>query len=301
VSELPIRLPDRPLRVRPPDTGVGSQISTTVWAAMIFACMLWFVIWPVGDLVTDRALVGKAVPVPGAKVEMPVDAALTWIDLADDERRDILAQLGPERLAGGLNALDTSDDQRVRQRLRRMGRGVAIAGLCLAALSGVAAWLAFSERDGTGELVELQRGDEAAKSAGVWHVDRAASVTRVEGNVGRLEMWVPVTAPGWTDGAPVTWLVRDALLGYGTSGPATRSGTVLPDGVPADVRAELERHGIVLAKQLRALDRPVPPDDPLQMPALVVMVISGACALGLLLGALIVRAKLRRREAIFRP
>jgi hypothetical protein len=185
-----------------------------------------------------------------------------------------------------------------------MARGTAIVGVCLAALAGGAAWLAFRDEDpGTGERIELLRGDEAQRSGevalrGVWQTGRAAQVTRPDGHFVVLETWVPVTAPGWTDGEPVTWIVRDARHGIGTAGLATRSGTILNEGLPAEARAELARRQVVLAPSVRVLDVPLPPPDPLRMPALVVFLISGTVALGLLLGAALVGTRVRRRAAI---
>jgi hypothetical protein len=467
-----IRLPDRPLRVHPPGAGPGSQLAVLAWAVFVLAALSWMVIRPVGDLLTDRELAGKAQPVAGARVHgrctvhlelltscdatltvprrgqpdltrvidyffidahagdyhiavvadparpellstdlgldkltnrmmtlvvfgplflvvgvvglvvarrtvggqratlralsrqvlrpvllrmdryalghwtvtalspgarpvswhvpnrarpivmdpshravlgvtagdgqiaMPLDAELRWIDLAADERRDLLDQLGPDRLGGWLAALDSGEQRVVRGRLRLMARGAAIAGMCLAALAGGAAWLAFRDPDpGTGERIELLRGDEASRSGeialrGVWQTERAAQVTRPDGRFAVLETWVPVTAPGWTDGEPVTWIVRDARHGMGTAGLATRSGTIVNKGLPPEARAELARRQIVLAPTVLVLDVPLPPQDPLRMPALVVLVLGGAIALGLLFGAAIVAARARRRAAI---
>ena len=472
MSELMIRLPDRPLRVRPPGVGLGSQLAILVWAVFVLAALSWMVIRPIGDLLTDRELAGKAQPVAGARVHgrcsvhlgfvtscdgtltvprsgqpdltravdyffidahtgdylitvvadparpellstdlglekltnrmitlvvlgplflvigvvglvvarrkvggqratlralsrqvlrpvllrmdryalgrwtvtalspgarpvrwnvpnrarpivmdpsrravlgvtagngqiaMPLDAELRWIDLAADERRALLDQLGPDRLGGWLAALDSGELKAERGRLRRMARGIAIAGVCLAALAGGAAWVAFRDHDsGTGERVELHRGDEAPRSdevalRGVWQTERAAQVARPEGRVAVLETWIPVTAPGWTGDQPVTWIVRDASHGIGTRGLATRSGTILHDALPADARAELARRQVLLAPTVRVLDVPLPPPDPLRIPALVVLVIAGAVALALLLGAAIVGARAHARAAI---
>jgi hypothetical protein len=467
-----IRLPDRPLRVHPPGAGTRSQLALLAWAVLVLAALSWMVIRPIGDLLTDRELVGKVQPVAGARVHgscsvhlglvtscdgtltvprpgqpdltrtvdyffidahagdyhiavvadparpellstdlgldkltnrmitlvvlgplflvigvvglvvarrtvgrqratlralsqqvlrpvllrmdryalghwtvtalssgarpvswsvpnrarpivmdpsrravlgvtagdgqiaMPLDAQLGWIELAADERRELLDQLGPDRLGGWLAALDSGELQAERGRLRRMARGTAIAGVCLAALAGGAAWVAFRDHDpGAGERVELHRGDEAPRSGdvalrGVWQTERAAQVTRPEGRFAVLETWIPVTAPGWTDDQPVTWIVRDGSHGAGTAGLATRSGTVLNEALPADARAELARRRVLLAPTVRVLDVPLPPPDPLRMPALAVLVIGGALALGLLLGAAIVGARARRRAAI---
>jgi hypothetical protein len=463
-----IRLPDRPLRVHPPGTGPGSQLAVLVWAVFVLAGLPWMVIRPIGDLLTDRELAGKAQSVAGARVHgrcslhlgllttcdatltvprpgqpdltravnyffidahadghhmavvgdparpellstdlgldkltnrmitlvvlgplflvigvvglvvarrtvgrqratlralsrqvlrpvllrmdryalghwtvtalspgaqpvswnvpkrarpivmdpsrravlgvtagdgqiaMPLDAQLGWIDLAADERRHLLDQLGPDRLGGWLAALDSGELQGERGRLRRMARGITIAGMCLAALAVGAASVAFRDHDpGTGERVELHRGDEAPRSGdvalrGVWQTERAAQVTRPDGRFAVLETWVPVTAFGWTDDQPVTWIVRDGSHGVGTAGLATRSGTILNEGLPAEARAELARKQVLLAPTVRVLDVPLPPPDPLRMPALAVLVIAGALAFG----AAIVGARARQRAAI---
>jgi hypothetical protein len=234
------------------------------------------------------------------QIAMPLDAELAWIELAADERRFLLDQLGPDRLGGWLAALD-SDELRVeRGRLRRMARGTAIASMCLAGLAGVAASVAFRDPDpGTGERVVLRRGDEVPRSGevalrGVWQTERTAQVARAEGRSAVLETWVPVTAPGWTDDQPVTWIVRDGSHGVATTGLATRSGTILNEGLPAEARAELARRKVLLAPTVLLLDVPLPPPDPLRMPALAVLVIGGALAFG----AAIIGVRVRRRAAI---
>src|SRR5262249_41222827 len=123
-------------------------------------------------------------------------------------------------------------------------------------------------------------------------------VTRPDGHFAVLETWVPVTAFGWTDDQPVTWIVRDGSHGVGTTGLATRSGTILNEGLPAEARAELARKQVLLAPTVRVLDVPSSPPDPLRMPAPAVLVIGGALALGLMLGAAIVGAGARQRAAI---
>jgi|GEM_PF-5404224 len=65
MTPAPLALPDRPLVVRPPGVGL---VGFAWIAALVVGCALYAVM-PVGDLVTDLALAGKAIPVPGAGAE----------------------------------------------------------------------------------------------------------------------------------------------------------------------------------------------------------------------------------------
>jgi len=268
-------------------------------------------VWQVPDrarpIVMDparKAVLG--ITASDGRIAMPLDTGLTWLELRDAERDGILEQLRPEQLAGGFAALDTDQARAMRSRLRRSAKVAAIAGLCAAALAGGGAWMTFHPRDtGTGALVELHRGDEAPASAqvrlrGVWQTAHMARITRSDAHAARLETWIAVTAPGWTQPQLATWVVRDASQGMVTSGLATRSGTVLGDGPPPEARAELARQGIGLAPTVHVLDVPIPPQDPLQIPALAAMVLGLALAIGLLLGAAVIAAKARRHASILR-
>lgn len=79
MTPVPIALPDRPLVVRPPGLRV---VGCAVIAALV-ACGVLGVVAPIGDLVTDLGLAGKAVPVPGATVEgsCSIGAAFTTCDV----------------------------------------------------------------------------------------------------------------------------------------------------------------------------------------------------------------------------
>lgn len=248
-------------------------------------------------------------------VAMPLDAALAWLALSGAERSELVAQLAArpgapfdaDQRDAGLAALDSDDVRTERDRLRRGGRFAVIAGLCLAAIASAGAWMAFHPRDsdgGAGEPVELRRGDEAPSTGqvalhGEWHIDHLARTTRTDARAAYLETWVPVTAPGWRAPQPVSWIIRDASHGGTTSGLATRSGAIV-DGLPPEARAALAREGIALAPAVHVLDVPLLPQDPLQMPAVVVFVLGTALSLGLLLGGAIVGARARRRAAILR-
>jgi hypothetical protein len=152
-------------------------------------------------------------------------------------------------------------------------------------------------------MVELRQGDEAPhgeaiKLRGFWHIDHAARVGVPDGKLARLEVWIPVTAPDWHSEQPVSWIVRDGNLGMGTSGLATRAGKLLAGELTSDVVKAFEREHIPLSGHLQLLDVPATPPDPLRMPALVVLIIGGAIALGLLLGGAVVGARYRREAAI---
>ena len=61
MPSAPIALPDRPLVVRPP----GLRLAGVAVIAALVACGALSAVAPIGDLVTDLRLAGKAVPVPG--------------------------------------------------------------------------------------------------------------------------------------------------------------------------------------------------------------------------------------------
>jgi len=249
----------------------------------------------------DRKLVLGVTSGDGA-ISMPLDRELRWIGLDDAERRSLLDQLGPDRLGGWLAALTRGADDAERARLSRRMRRFAIAGLIFGVLTGVAAWLAFSERDtGVGELVTLQRGDEAGRSTlvklrGTPQRALAAQTSRVDSNAAHLEVWLPVTAPDWKPGQPVTWIVQDPWYGVGDA--TTFSGTVSDAPLPERATTELRRKGIALAATVRRLDAVIPPPDPLHTPALIAFVGCVALALALLFGALGLRIRIRRMESI---
>jgi hypothetical protein len=249
----------------------------------------------------DRKLVLGVTSGDGA-ISMPLDRELRWIGLDAAERSSLLDQLGPDRLGGWLAALTRGADDAERARLRRRMHRIAVAGLIIGALAAIAAWLAFSEREtGTGELVTLQRGDETSQSKtvrlrGTPQRGLAAKTSHVEGNASHLEVWVPMTAPDWKPGAPVTWIVQDPSYGIGDA--TTFSGTVSDAPLPERATTELRRHGIELAPTVRRLDAVLPPPDPLHMPALVAFFACLALSLSLLLGALGLRFRIGRMEKI---
>jgi hypothetical protein len=144
----------------------------------------------------------------------------------------------------------------------------------------------------------LARSDEV-KLRGIWQLERAARVERIDSRAAHLEVWVPVTAPGWTGDQPVTWIIRDGSLGHGTAGLATRSGTMLKEGLPPEARSALARQRVVLAPTVRLLDVPMP-EDLLNEPAFVVLLALGALAVGALLAAALLGVKARRRAAILK-
>ncbi len=248
----------------------------------------------------ERKLVLGVTSGDGA-ISMPLDRDLRWIGLDDTERRALLHQLGPDRLGNWLAALTRGAADAERARLRRRMRRIAIAGLLFGALAAIAAWLAFSERDtGTGELVTLARGDETNQTPtvrlrGTAQRDLAAKTSRIEGNAAHLEVWLPVTAPGWKPSDPVTWIVQDPWYGIGdaTIFVGTVSSEPLPERATSDLRRRLQ-----LAPNVRRLDAVLPPPDPLHTPALVAFIGCLALALGLLLGALGLRIRLGRMESI---
>ena len=65
MTPAPIALPDRPLVVRPP----GLRLVWVAVIAVLAVSVALAIVAPVGDIVTDLGLAGKAVPVPGGTVD----------------------------------------------------------------------------------------------------------------------------------------------------------------------------------------------------------------------------------------
>lgn len=86
-------------------------------------------------------------------VAMPVDAALRWLEL-DDNERQTLSRFLPANHAQYLPALDSPAQQAVREGLRRTGKRLLIAGTAAAIAAAVtgAMWLPNRTHDGTGNL-----------------------------------------------------------------------------------------------------------------------------------------------------
>jgi hypothetical protein len=79
MNPAPIALPDRPLVVRPPGLRFVGVAVIGVLLAVVALCT----VAPIGDLITDVGLAGKAVPVPGATVDgsCSIGAAFTTCDV----------------------------------------------------------------------------------------------------------------------------------------------------------------------------------------------------------------------------
>jgi hypothetical protein len=66
---MPISLPHRPLRVKPPGKGIGSDVWLVFWTLLLGAGMALMVLFPLPALVTDYAVRDAAKPIQGGKIE----------------------------------------------------------------------------------------------------------------------------------------------------------------------------------------------------------------------------------------
>ncbi len=239
------------------------------------------------------------------QVAMPLDNRLRWIGLSGAERQRLLDELGPQRIDGWKATFAQSAAAAQAQDLRTRSRRLLWVALGTAALAAVAAGVTFWEPDsGAGPRVTLSIGDEgpsagAIRLVGVKHLSLAAKTANTESgsNLASLEVWVPMTAPGWQPGEPVAWIVKDGAYGIGKDGPVTWSGEVTREPLPERARAELARVGVKLAPVVKVLSAPPPPDNPWYVPAFALMVVAGAVAFGVLLAAAIVALRARGMSA----
>lgn len=241
------------------------------------------------------------------EIAMPLDTGLSWIGLEHAERLRLIGQLGPDRLGGWLPALGRAGLDEVRAGLHRRLRWLLPLGGACALLAGAGAWLAFGEHDlFAGDAVVLVQGDEGigttgtgapVRLRGVRHVELAARTTRTDARASYLEVWVPLTAPGWQGSEPVHWLISDPEYGRGETRLTTVTGSVAAGPVPARAREELARLRVTLAPDAHVLDA-VPAEEPWRLPALVTFGVAGALGGGLLLGAAGVALRLRGLGAL---
>jgi hypothetical protein len=117
------------------------------------------------------------------------------------------------------------------------------------------------------------------------------------------ETYIPVTAPDWRVGEPVSFFLKPQTSGYGDRlyQPGTppfaikQTGTIFADGLPGVVRTEYERRGYFMAQTVYVLDTDTKAD------VTVYYVVAGVSALCLLVTLpvwLIVRVKQRRAARI---
>ena len=237
-------------------------------------------------------------------VSMPLDRELRWLGLEAAERAALLDELGPDRLGAWLPALTRGAADTERVQLHRRVRRMAVAGLVFGIVAAGAAWLAFADHDtGTGELVSLQRGDEAprtklVKLRGIAQRKLAAKTSWTDATTAHLEVWLPVTAEHWKPGQPVSWIVQDPMYGVGETERATFAGTVSDTALPERAITELRRTGITLASPVRRLDAVLPPESPLHAPALVTFIACIALSLALLILASGLHVRVRRMEQL---
>lgn len=85
---------------------------------------------------------------------MPLDRRLRWLGVDDQERRALLAAIGPDPIGPALRALDTPAMAAERNRWRKLARVLAIIGGLFGAAAGVTAWWTFVAH-GAGDLALL--------------------------------------------------------------------------------------------------------------------------------------------------
>jgi hypothetical protein len=98
----------------------------------------------------------------------------------------------------------------------------------------------------------------------------------------------------------VSWIVSDVGSAVAKTGSGRWTGPVTDGDLPARARDELVKRGVTLAPAEHVLAAILAPPDPLHLPALIVMGLAGAIAVGLLLGGMIQRIKVGRIDAILR-
>lgn len=69
MADSNITFPMRPMKVSPPDSGIFSQLSAVLWAAIVVCGALLIVVPPIPDLLSDFAIRDAARPLAGATVE----------------------------------------------------------------------------------------------------------------------------------------------------------------------------------------------------------------------------------------
>jgi hypothetical protein len=117
------------------------------------------------------------------------------------------------------------------------------------------------------------------------------------------ETYIPITAPNWRMGEPVSFFllphtsVYTGAGGFQNYAPSTppfaikQSGTVFSDGLPGVVRTEYERRGLAMAPTVYVLDTDINADVTIYY---VIAGVSGICVLVTLPTWIIVRVKRRR-------
>lgn len=219
---------------------------------------------------------------------MPLDAALSWIDLTDVERTRLREQLGPERLPS--DAISTSAPTRAT--LARLAPRLAVLGLVLAAGAGTAAWLAFGEPIGAGyERIDLPTtivpvSTKVRLGGTLQNQLQISTDSRVVGNTAYLDQFTPMTGADWHPGQPVVYLVKEIRIAKPTPEVTTRRGTLIKDGLSADAITKFKRNKIAIASPHFILE--VEADDNTYYALEIVLVaVCGFAALVLILLAMI--------------
>ena len=98
--------------------------------------------------------------------------------------------------------------------------------------------------------------------SGVVQTDAILVFRKSVGGSMTAETYIPVTAPGWRPGEPVSFFLNPHTSGYGDRlyQPGTppfaikQTGAVFTDGLPGVVRTEYERRGYFMAQTVYVLD-----------------------------------------------
>jgi len=220
---------------------------------------------------------------------MPLDAALSWIDLTDVERTQLRERLGPERLPP--DAISASAP--IRTTLARLAPRLATLGLVFAMVAGTAAWLAFGEPIGTDyERINLPTtivpvSTKKVRLGGTLQNQLQISTSsRVVGNTAYLDQFTPMTGVDWRPGQPVVYLVKEISIAKTTPEVTTRRGTLIKDGLSADAITEFKRNKIAITSSHFILEVEAD-DNSYYVLEIVLVAVCGFAALVLILLAMI--------------
>jgi hypothetical protein len=228
---------------------------------------------------------------------MPLDAALSWIDLTDVERTQLRERLGPERLPPGA----ISAGAPIRPTLARLAPRLAALGLVFATVAGTAAWLAFGEPIGTDyERIDLPTtivpvSTKVRLGGTLQNQLQISTSSRVVGNTAYLDQFTPMTGADWRPGQPVIYLVKEISIAKTTPEVTVRRGTLMQDGLSADAITEFKRNKIAITSPHFILE--VEADDNSYSVFEIVLVAVAVCGFAALVLILLAMIGYRNRKA----
>ena len=185
---------------------------------------------------------------------------------------------------------------------------IAVVALVAGTAAGAIAYQQ-SQTPVTFEAIDLARSGSTPATrhitlSGIARTESIVVLKKTTGSTTSEETYLPVTAPNWRKGEPVSFFLSPRSNAYvGADGfqmyaPNTRpfaiqqTGTVFSDGLPGLVRTEFERRGIVMASKIYVVDTKTDADLGLYYG---IAFASGLCLIVVLMTMLILHLKRPRR------